>query len=81
MAQRIWQKSTKLWQPVQHLKCKVSGKILVQILVNYKMNATSFCTKYKSTMLVKLTEGKKLAYFGALQSKLERLLTKKVKFY
>jgi hypothetical protein len=43
--ENLAKKSTKLWQLVQHLKCKVSGKILVKIMVKYKMNATSFLHK------------------------------------
>jgi hypothetical protein len=39
MAERICQKSTKVWKLVQKLKCKVSIKISAQFLVKHTLNA------------------------------------------
>jgi hypothetical protein len=46
MPDRLWQKSTKLWQLAQYFKCKVSIKISAQLLVKFKLNAKeNFCAK------------------------------------
>jgi hypothetical protein len=45
MPDRIWQKSTKLWQLAQYFKCKVSSKISAQLLVKFKLNARELLRK------------------------------------
>jgi hypothetical protein len=56
MADRIWQKSTKLGQFVQNSKPQAFGKILSPLLVTFKLIAIeSLRVKNSCKMLLKLT--------------------------
>jgi len=46
-ADRIWRKSIKLWGLLQNLKIKEFGRISVQLLVKYKLNAKAFSNEKK----------------------------------